>query len=144
MTQDFLAAVVDTILPGCAPAEAGGRAVPSGSQAGVGIDTAQSAAAVALLSIIEQSGGAEAFVRADEHQRIAVLEAVERERASEFRGMVMALLQDYYESEVVLIALGASAEPPQPGGRPVAPTEQPILDMLDKVRRRGPLWRPAG
>jgi hypothetical protein len=144
MTQEFLAAVIDTILPGDPSAGAGGRTVPSGSQAGVRIDTGQPAVSVALQSIIEQSGGSEAFIRADEGQRIAVLEAVEREHAAEFRGLVIALLQDYYEVEAVLIALGASAEPPQPGGRPVPPTELPILDMLDKIRRRGPLWRPDG
>jgi hypothetical protein len=55
-----------------------------------------------------------------------------------FQALVSQLLQDYYETEAVLLAMGWRAEPPQPRGHVLPPFDE---TLLDPVKRRGPTWR---
>jgi hypothetical protein len=131
MSPEFRRAVVDTVLPG----EAG---LPSGSAAGV---TTAEATAPILLGLAAALGGEEAFANASEAARTDALRNIERERPDTFRSFVAALLSDYYESPVVLTALGWSTAPPQPHGHPMPQDPDDVATLLERVQQRGALWR---
>jgi hypothetical protein len=138
MTPEFLAAVVATLLPG---AGADARRLPPASQAGVTLEGRTERFLPVLRCVVELSGGAAGFVQASQEARVAILEAVESATGSQFRRLVIELLQDYCESEAALVAMGSPTDPPQPRGRDVAPTDEATLELLATVRRRGPIWR---
>ena len=141
MTPEFLRAVVDTLLPGeqgDAPASA---ALPSGSAAGVDLAKYAAAARPVLDAIARAAGGAPAFARASEAARAAALSTVEQNLPDAFRALVTPVLTDYYESPAVLIAFGWRAEPPQPLGHALPPTDEVTHQQLDRVKRRNKLWR---
>lgn len=128
MTPEFLAAVIDTLLPG-------DDALPAGTRAGVvlGADTH----ARVLVAVVTQAGGADAFARAPEPARVTILQAVERAQPEAFRTMLVSALFEYYASAPVLAAMGWRSDPPQPLGH-----ELPSSDTgPDRVRARGRLWR---
>jgi hypothetical protein len=140
MTPEFLAAVIDTLLPG-EESPPGAMALPSGTAAGLGaIDYAPSHRQ-AFDAIAARAGGAESFVRADEPARIAALKGAEGAMPDAFRALLAAVLSDYYEADPVLAALGWRAEPPQPAGHVLAATDAPTAARFDRVARRGRLWR---
>src|SRR5438093_166849 len=135
MTEAFLCAVVDTLLP----ADDG---LPSGTAAGVTeklvdhLRTHESVSRV-LAHVAARTGGEAGFVAADEPTRVATLQAVEQEGGVAFVLLVL-VLADYCEAEPVLRAFGWRSDPPQPRG-----FELPSFDeaVLAKAKRRGRLWR---
>ena len=139
MTPEFLSAIVDTFLPG----DHGAPPLPTGIAVGVvmklklvaGPDRAIDAV---LQAIASAAGGEEAFVRADAAGRIASVRRVETEMPGPFRALVGLLLQDYYEADAVVLAMGWRADPPQPEGHPLAPFDDALLAP---VKRRGRMWR---
>jgi hypothetical protein len=140
MTPEFLAAVLDTLLPGEATAS-GGRPLPSGAVAGLAPDGYAASYGPVFDAVARQAGGIDPFLAADEAARAAALEAAERRMPDAFRALLMAVLSDYYESPAVLAALGWSADPPQPVGHAVAETDEITTARLDRVTRRARLWR---
>lgn len=141
MTPEFLRAVVDTLLPGEQSNTPGSAMLPSGSAAGVDLAKYAAAARPALDAIAHAAGGAAAFAGASEAARAAALSTVARESPDTFRALVTPVLADYYESAAVLIAFGWRAEPPQPRGHALPPTDEVTHQRLDRVRRRAKLWR---
>ena len=135
MTPTFLAAVIDTLLPG-------DDVLPSGTRAGVTI-AAQAAHEAVLSAISVQAGGGDAFAAATENKRIEILRAVERAAPDAFRALLTAVLSDYYEAPPALAALGWRSEPPQPTGHRVTPLDNSAIERSERVRRRSKLWRDA-
>jgi len=88
-----------------------------------------------------QAGSSEAFLRADENTRNMAVRAVERTAPDAFRAFLTAVLSDYYEAPAALTALGWRVDPPQPSGHCVPAIDEPTTQRLDRVRRRGKLWR---
>jgi hypothetical protein len=131
VTPEFLSAAVDTLLPG----DDGSPPLPSGTAAGV---AAKLEHLVVLQAIASAAQGEEAFMRADAPGRIAAVRRVEAEMRGPFQALVLQVLQDYYETEAVILAMGWRAEPPQPLGHVVPPFDETLLDL---VKRRGPTWR---
>ena len=130
MTPEFLAAVIDTLLPG-------DDVLPSGTGAGVAL--AADGHAPVLEAVCAQAGGMDAFTGAPEPACVAVLQAVERAHPEAFRALLVTVLSDYYESAPVLTAMGWRSDPPQPLGHEL-PSSDTVVD-IDKVRARGHLWR---
>ncbi|MGH6931379.1 MAG: hypothetical protein ACREEE_02980 [Dongiaceae bacterium] len=142
MTPAFLRAVVDTLIPGeTAPGEPGLPALPSGSA--VGIDPAPHVTAhhIILGAIAARAGGEDGFANADEAARVQTLKSIEQEQPDEFRALVTALWQDYYESAPVLAAMGWRAEPPQPNGHRVPQSDTTSDALLARAKRQARLWR---
>jgi hypothetical protein len=133
MSPAFLAAVVDTLLPG-------EDVLPSGTAAGLPL-TAYADSHRAVLDAIA-AHTRESFIQAGEAARANVLQAVERSMPDAFRALLTAVLSDYYESEPVLTALGWPTHPPQPMGHAVAVIDDATAARIDRVARRGRLWRP--
>ena len=128
MTPEFLAAVIDALLPG-------DDVLPSGTRAGVTL--AADAHSQVLDAVRTQALGMDAFAGAPEPARVTVLQAVERTHPEAFRALLVSVLSDFYESTPVLTAMGWRSDPPQPLGY-----ELPSSDIgIDKVRARGRLWR---
>lgn len=145
MEADFLAAVVDTLLPGL-PSTPTQSALPAASQLGVDLLLAnhlrthpQRERWLRLLqTIIQQAGGMDRFVTADEGARIAVLQAVEQADTPTFQVFMLIVAADYYQTDEVQRAFGWFADPPQPRGYPL-----PLWDegLLAPVQQRPALWR---
>jgi hypothetical protein len=136
MTPEFLAAVIDTLVPG-------DDALPSGTRAGLDPATYVVSHCAVFDAIAAQSGTAEAFLHADESARNAVMRGVERGAPDAFRALLTAVLADYYDAQAVLAALGWRHEPPQPAGHRVAPLDDSAMERLERVRTRSKLWRNA-
>jgi hypothetical protein len=134
MTAEFLAAVIDTLLPG-------DDVLPSGTQAGLDPAAYAGSHRVVFDAIAAQARGAELFVGTDEKARNAVLRSVERATPDLFRALLTNVLSDYYEAPAVLGALGWRSEPPQPSGHSVPAIDEVTAERLDRVRRRASLWR---
>lgn len=141
MTPGFLSAVVDTLFPG----DHGAPPLPTGTAAGVAKKLEHLVAGpdralhdVVLQAIASAARGEEAFVRADTAGRIASVRRVEAEMPGPFGALVALVLQDYYEADVVLLAMGWRPEPPQPQGHLLPPFDEALLEP---VRRRGRMWR---
>ena len=143
MNDAFLDAVIDTILPG----ETAGPPItplPTGTTAGVA--PRPDGRHFAILELIaESSGGAHGFAALAPGAREAILAAVEKRNFDAFRALVIALVQDYYETPAVIAAMGWRAGGAQPLGHHVAEADAATPALLDKVRARGPIWRdPSG
>jgi hypothetical protein len=144
-SPEFLNALIDTLLPGL-PATADAPALPAGTQVGIVASFAAQLAlqreretfAHILHEIAKQCGGVDDFVRADEAQRIAAVQAVERAEGSAFQAMMVLILANYCEAEPVLRALGWRSEPPQPQGFGLPPFD---ASLLEQVKRQGSQWR---
>jgi hypothetical protein len=141
MEESFLAAVIDTILPGEASAPAGTTPLPSGTRAGVALDANDPRHAAVLRLIAERSGTEDGFATTAPTERAAVLADVEKQSFEPFRALVAALLYDYYETPAVLGAIGWRSDAPQPQGYAVADADAATYALVDKVRARGPIWR---
>lgn len=143
MIPDFLSAIVDTLLPG----DDDPPQLPTGTAAGVAARLAahlvarrDSARLEAVLAAIASAArGEDAFVRAGAAERVATLRGVEAEMRGPFRALVALVLEDYYEAETVLLAMGWRTEPPQPQGHALSPPVDEAL--LEPVRRRSRMWR---
>jgi gluconate 2-dehydrogenase subunit 3-like protein len=141
MTPGFLSAVVDTLLPG----DDDPQPLPTGTAAGVARKLEQLVAEpdralrdVVLQAIAGAARGEDAFVRADAAGRIAAVRQVEAELPGPFQALVAVALRDYYEADLVLLAMGWRAEPPQPQGHALPPFDEALLGA---VRRRARMWR---
>jgi len=141
MTPEFLAAVIDTLLPGERTAPPGTMPLPSGTQAR--LDPAAYAASHRAVfdAIAAQAGDAELFAR-DEAGRTAILQAVERAIPGAFGALLIAVLSDYYESPPLLAAIGWRTDPPQPVGHLLPGMHSRSFQLLERVRQRDCLWRP--
>lgn len=135
--MSLIGAVVDTLLPG----DDGAPALPSGTAAGVPLRIDVVAHREVLDAIARTAGGEDAFVRADASARAAVLKEVEQAMPDAFATLLLRAIEEYYDADAVIIALGWSVEPPQPNGHPL-----PTFDdgLLAQVKRRGALWRDLG
>jgi hypothetical protein len=138
-----MSAVVDTLLPG----DRGVPPLPTGTAAGVATKLEHLIAGrdralrdVVLQAIASAARGEDAFVRADAGGRIASVRQVEVEMPGPFRALVALVLRDYYEAEMVLLAMGWRTEPPQPQGHLLPPFDEALLDP---VKRRGRMWRES-
>jgi hypothetical protein len=141
VTSGFLSAVVDTLLPG----DHAASPLPTGTAAGVAKKLEDVVAGpnraphdVVLQAIASAARGEEAFLQADAAGRIASVRRVEAEMPGPFHALVALVVQDYYEAEAVLLAMGWRAEPPQPQGHALPPFDEALLEP---VRRRGRMWR---
>jgi len=136
MTDAFLEAVLNTILPSEA-----GMGLPSGSAAGLDVSRQDAAAGPVLRIVLAAAGGEESFLSASAEERRAAVEAAERQAPETFRALLAVLLADYYECEAVLNGFGWRAEPPQPQGHRLEATDETTGKALERVRRRGKIWR---
>ena len=112
MSDAFLSAVIDTILPGESRPQAGESPLPCGTQAGLRLDRRADANEHVLGLIAREAGGEAHFVAAAPADRAAILGRVEEQSFEAFRALVSTLLQDYYEAPATLGALGWRASPP--------------------------------
>jgi len=135
MTDAFAKAVLDTILPSHS-----GMGLPSGSELGLDIGR-QNAAEPVLRLILAAAGSEDSFLSASAETRRVAVETAAHQAPEAFRALLALLLPDYYESEAVLKAFGWRAEPPQPGGHRLAITDEVTAEALERVRRRGKIWR---
>jgi hypothetical protein len=134
MTPEFLAAVIDTLLPG-------DDALPSGTQAGLNPAAYGASHRAVFGAIAAQAGGDDLFARADENVRCAALAAIERAAPDAFRALLVSVLSDYYEAPPVLAALGWRTDPPQPAGHAMPELNDLTAERLERARRRAKLWR---
>ncbi len=141
MTPEFLAAAIDTLLPGERTAPPGAMPLPSGTQADLDPAAYAGSHRAVFDAIAGQAGSCELFVRADESARDAILETVERVMPDAFRVLLVAVLSDYYEAPPVLAALGWRIDPPQPTGHALPMLDIPTAERLERARRRGKLWQ---
>ena len=136
MKRAFLEAVLNAILP---PDSSTG--LPSGTAAGVDIGRHAAAGEAVLRTVLAAAGGEEAFLAASAEERRAAVEAAERQAPETFRALLALLLADYYETGAVLEAFGWRVEPPQPRGHRLAAMDEATRAALERVRRRGKIWR---
>jgi hypothetical protein len=141
MTPEFVGAVVDTLLPGDAGGADGEPPLPPASATGIDLSALIESRSAVLEAIARQAGGAEAFIAAAEPARIATIQAIERAMPDAFRTLLSALLADYYESPVVLAAMGWRTDPPQPQGYAMSDLSDAAFERLARVQARGKLWR---
>ena len=140
----FLAAVVDTLVPGGALAN--GVVAPAASAIGVAdglaSDTSDHRQAETLRSVLagiaQASGGETVFASGSEELRIAALKRIEALRPQDFLALVTAVLIRYYEHPSVVTAFGWPARPPQPLGHAMPPFDPALLEP---VLRRGKFRR---
>ncbi len=127
----FLEAAIDALVPG-------DDVLPSGTAAGVRIDAATHGAV--LGAIARAAGGEEAFAHGDPSARASAVGDAERAVPAAFAALVLAIVEEYYDSDAVILALGWTVEPPQPNGHPL-----PAFDegLLASVKLRGSIWREA-
>jgi hypothetical protein len=133
MTSAFLAALLDTLLPGEPP-------LPRGSAAGLDLRAVTDTHRPVLDAIAARAGSADSFASASETDRIATLKEIERTLPDAFRTLLAAILTEYYDSAAALTAMGWRTDPPQPMGHSVEPVGETALQMLEKVKQRGKLW----
>ncbi|MBM3545596.1 MAG: hypothetical protein FJX54_01480 [Alphaproteobacteria bacterium] len=132
--MSFLAAVLDTLLPG----DRAALPLPPGS--GIGIE-ASDLPAEALAAIASEAGSEAAFEAASPATRTDILRRVEAKSPSVFQALLTAALMRYYQSDAVMTAMGWRTDPPQPKGRPLAATDAATWERLKKVKSRGRIWR---
>lgn len=129
MTPDFLAAVIDTLLPG-------DEVMPSGTAAGLDLH-AIAAAHSQFLDMI----ASESFTQGDTEARVQALTSAEDGMPDAFRAFVAAILADYFETVPVLAALGWRSDPPQPHGYELPRFEKEVASLLAKAKLRPRSWR---
>lgn len=133
MTPDLLAAILDTMLPG----DQGEPPLPRASEAGLDLAALEPLAEAVAAAL----GDGAAFVADAPADRVAKLRIAELNAPDAVRALLAEALASYCAAPPVLAALGWRAAPPQPHGHPLAPDDPATLRLLDKVRRRGRLWR---
>lgn len=133
MTPDFLAAVIDTLLPG-------DEVLPAGTRAGLDPVAYVASHRAAFDAIAAEARSVEQFLSADEEVRTSILRVVERAVPDASRALLVAMLTDYYKAPAVLAALGWRTDPPQPAGHAVPKLDDATAVRLERVRRRAKLW----
>ena len=96
---------------------------------------------LARIEVAAWSGHKTRFVDLSREDQDAVLAQVDAEESHFFQLLVRETYAGYYSNPRVVALLGLEARPPQPRGHHV---EQGSFDSLEKVRRRGAIWRPLG
>lgn len=132
MTDITLLALLDTLLPG----DDGAAPLPAFSRAGID-PVSLEAAAQPILAAIDQA----AFARGTTADRVVLLREIERHAPEAFRALLGQALAAYYQAPRVQAALGWRSEPPQPMGHRLSGNDDRALQLLEKVRKRGQLWR---
>lgn len=136
MTAPLLIALLDALLPGDDGGQHGATPLPSFS--GAGIDPAPlEPVAQPLIAALDQA----AFARGVAADRAALLRALELRAPDAFRAFLGQALAAYYQAPIVQAAFGWRHEPPQPAGHRLSGSDDDTWRLLDKVRRRGALWR---
>src|SRR5437879_7416664 len=103
MTNDmFLAAMVDTLVPGAVLAN--GVIAPAASSIGITWDALEERHGRVLAAIVTQAGGEEDFCSGTDEFRAGVLRQVEMSRPQDFAALVAMVLTLYYEHPEVLAA----------------------------------------
>ena len=136
MSDALLTAVLDTLLPGD-DGVAGPAPLPPASRVIADLAPLQSLAQALLDQLV-----ATKFLAADHAARADMLRALERSAPEEFRRFLDRVLAAYYQDPAVLAAFGWRDEPPMPRGHALAGEDAATLLLLDRVRARGPIWRP--
>ena len=95
---------------------------------------------VTQIDISSQELYAQAFRSLADHQQDALLRRVEAENSEFFSALVTHTYSGYYSDPRIVRLLGLDARPPQPRGYELEPLD---LSLLDRVRQRKPLYRPA-
>lgn len=141
----FLAAVVDTLLPGL-PATDAHSLLPAATAVGVDRQLAthlrdhphRERFADRLQALADLAGGEQNFVAADPAGRTALLQKLEALDTPAFYAFLLIITADYYQNPVVIQAMGWPVAPPQLHGYPL-----PAFDeaLLAPVKTRAPLWR---
>ncbi|HEY3149746.1 MAG TPA: hypothetical protein VGJ75_25500 [Dongiaceae bacterium] len=133
MTRVMLLAVLDTLLPG----DDGEPPLPSATEAALDLKKLERLAEPVAAAL----GDGDEFLMTSPAERVAKLRIVELNAPDAFKALLAEAMATYYEAAPVLAALGWRAAPPQPHGHDVAPDDPATLQALEKVKRRGPLWR---
>jgi hypothetical protein len=141
MNAAYVAAVVDTLLPGDSGGPEGEPLLPKASAAGIDLGALANAHDSVLQAVAKEAGGTDTFIGAGEPVRIAAVKAVERAMPEAFRALLLALLADYYESQPVLRAMEWRYDPPQPQGHELYIIHPAIKGLIHRVHSRGKLWR---
>jgi hypothetical protein len=131
MTEDPLAAILDTLLPGSP------EGWPSaGALAGKLREEPDAAAIIAALP--------PDFAMRDVDAREAALRTIETAHPAEFDRLVNATYLAYYTDpgvrQVIERLTGYEARPPQPLGYELEPFDE---RLLDNQKKRAPFWRKA-
>ena len=141
---ELVAAVLDRIVP------------PEGNMPGAGeaaleyVDRAVAGRAdyrrlwadgLARIEVAAWRGHKRRFVDLSREGQDAVLTVVDAGESHFFQLLVRETYAGYYSNPRIVALLGLEARPPQPKGHHV---EQGSFDGLEKVRRRGTIWRPLG
>jgi hypothetical protein len=95
---------------------------------------------LAQIDITSQELHAQGFMDLSEHQKDAVLRRVEANNSEFFSALLTHTYSGYYSNPLIIRLLGSDLRPPQPRGYELEPLD---LSLLDRVRRRKPLYRPA-
>ena len=141
MNAAFIAAVVDTLLPGDEDWRSTRPPLLPGRAAGIDLRALAEAHIPVFEGIARQVDGPDAFVSGTDVARVAAIQAVERAMPQAFRALLSALLADYYESVPVLLAMGWRTDPPQPWGNTMPAQDPATTERLKRVQARGKLWR---
>jgi hypothetical protein len=136
MSEMFLSAVADTLLPGGVLAN--GVSAPAASRLGIGWDAIAARQAPVLAAIAAAAEGEEAFCSGTEDFRTDTLKRIEQSHPQEFGALVAAVLTLYYEHPHVIVAFGWTPRPPQPLGHTLPPFDE---ELLAPVKARGEIWR---
>ena len=144
-SPQFLAAVVDTLLPGL-PATATHRPLPTATAIGVDQQLAthlrdhphRERLATWLQALTAVADGQQNFIAADPTTQTVLIQRLEATNASAFYAFLLVVTADYYQNAAVIGAMGWPVEPPQPQGYPLPAFAE---TLLAPVKTRPPLWR---
>jgi len=124
MTPAMLQHLADLLLPGDA------QGLPRGSH----INEVMFALTEKASPIKDLLGALADFAEQDLNQ-------LEKTHPTEFRELVTALIKPYYESALVLAAMGWRGAPPQPQGHAIAPMDEALAPALARIAGRKRIWR---
>jgi hypothetical protein len=136
MAEKFVAAIVDTLVPG-GPLANGVKA-PAASALEIAWHSLEERHAQVLAAIAVEGGGKETFSSGTVDFRTVVLKRVENEHPEELAAFITTVLTRYYEHPQVLAAFGWPSRPPQPLGHELPPFDE---ELLAPVKARGEIWR---
>lgn len=144
-SAEFLAAVVDTLLPGL-PVTATHLPLPAATELGVDQQLAthlrdhphRERLGAQLQALAAVAGSEQNFIAADPATRTAIIQTLETTDAPAFYAFLLVVTADYYQNTTVIQAMGWPVTPPQPQGYPL-----PAFDegLLAPVKTRAPFWR---
>lgn len=60
---------------------------------------------------------------------------------AEFQALLAAVLKSYYQADAVKAAMGWRLAPPQLDGHGLPATDEATWARLERVRKRGRIWR---